>query len=73
MLSKEQKTSAKSKIRGYLADNFDVEIGNLQAEMLLDYFVEHVGIYCYNQAVADSMGFLTERVDDMYLLMKEEN
>jgi len=72
ILSKEQIETAKYKIQEYLAVNFDSEIGGLEAEMFLDYLVKHVGGYCYNKAVADSMGFITERIDDLYLLMKDE-
>ena len=72
VLNKEQIETAKSLIKEYLAVNLDAEIGGLQAEMFLDYLVKYIGVYCYNKAVADSMGFITERIDDLYLLMKDE-
>ena len=72
VLNKEQIETAKYKIKEYLAVNFDAEIGGLEAEMFLDYLIKHIGVYCYNKAVADSMGFMTERMDDLYLLMKDE-
>jgi len=72
VLSKEQIETAKYKIKEYLAVNLDAEIGGLEAEMLLDYLVKHIGVYCYNKAVADSMGFMADRIEDLYLLMKDE-
>jgi len=71
-LSKAQKENAKEKIKEYIEENFETEIGNLQAEVFLDYITEHMGIYYYNKAVADALSFMTERIDDMYLLMKDE-
>ena len=71
-LTKEQKETAVSKLKEYINDNFNIETGNLQAEIFLDFITKHIGIYYYNQAVYDSLTFLTERVEDLYLLMKDE-
>ena len=72
MLSKEQKEIAKDKLKEFMSENFDIDIGNLQAEMFVEHFEKYVGAFYYNKAVADSMGFITERIDDLYLLMKDE-
>jgi Uncharacterized conserved protein len=71
-LTKEQKSSARDKIREYMAETFEIEIGNLQAEIFLDFITKNIGIYYYNQAVADSLAFITEKTEDLYLLMKDE-
>jgi len=72
MLTKEQKQAAATKIRDYIYENFDTEIGNMQSDFLIDYITEHIGAYYYNKGVADSMAFITDKTDDMYLLMKDE-
>jgi len=72
-LSKEQKENAKEKIKVYITENFDAEIGNLQSEIFLDFITENIGIYYYNKAIADSLSYMAERIDDMYLLMKDED
>lgn len=71
-LTKEQKTKAALKIKEYIAENFELDIGNLQAGFFLDFITKNIGIYYYNQAVSDSMSLITEKIDDMYLLMKDE-
>lgn len=71
-LTKEQKSSAAAKIKEYMAETFEIEIGDLQAEIFVDYITEHIGIYHYNKAVYDSLSFMTEKAEDLYLLMKDE-
>ena len=72
-LTKEQKETAIAKIKEYISENFDTEIGKLQSEIFVDFITEHIGTYYYNQGVADSMAFMTEKVEDFYLLMKDED
>jgi uncharacterized protein (DUF2164 family) len=71
-LTKEQKTTAAAKIKEYIAENLDTEIGGLQAEFFVDFITENIGGFYYNRAVADSMAFITDKTEDMYLLMKDE-
>ena len=60
------------KIRQYMADNLDMEIGNMQAGFFLEFLTKNIGIYYYNQAIADSLSFMAEKAEDLYLLMKDE-
>jgi len=71
-LTKEQKTKACAKIKEYMAENLEIDIGSLQADIFLDFITKNIGIYYYNQAVADSLSFITQKADDLYLLMKDE-
>jgi len=71
-LSKEQKSNSATKLKEYIEENFEVEIGNLQAEILLDFITENIGIYYYNKAIEDSLSFMTEKAEELYLLMKDE-
>ena len=72
-LTREQKENAVAGIKDYIFENFDADIGNLQAEMFLDYISANFGAYYYNRGIADSMGFMNEKIEDFYLLMKDEN
>ena len=72
-LTKEQKEKARDKIKEYMAENFEIDTGNLQAGIFLDYITENIGIYYYNQAIADSLSFITQKAEDLYLLMKDED
>ncbi|MDR3256408.1 MAG: DUF2164 domain-containing protein [Endomicrobium sp.] len=71
-LSKEQKSQAISKLKKYLKENFDTEIGDLKAFLLLDFLSENIASYYYNKGLADSITVMKERLEDIYSLMKEE-
>ena len=70
-LNKEQTAVASAKLREYITENFDVDIGNLQAEIFLDYISENIGVHYYNKGVIDSLSFMEEKVEDMCLLLKD--
>jgi uncharacterized protein (DUF2164 family) len=70
-LNKEEIEEAKNVLRTYLLAHFDLEIGNLPAEMLLEHITEKISGYYYNHAIQDAIGFMTEKTEDLYLLMKE--
>lgn len=72
-LTKEQKSKASVKIKEYMDEYFEIEIGNLQAEIFIEYITENIGKYYYNKGIADSMLYMTEKAEDLYLLMKDEN
>ena len=72
-LTKEQKSNASAKIKEYVEENFEAEIGNLQAEIFLDFITKNIGIYYYNNGIADASAFMTEKAEDLYLLLKDED
>ena len=72
MLSKEQREKASAKIQEYINENFDFEISGMQAGFLLDFITDNISVYYYNRAIADSLAFITEKTEDLYLLMKDE-
>lgn len=69
-LSKEERADAIEKLTEYLDQNLDIELGNLQGELLLDFLSEKIGIYYYNQGVSDSIKMMNEKVEDLYLLIR---
>ena len=73
-LEKEQRKSAAEELRVYLEKTLDTEdeISGLQATMVVDFFSERIGKYYYNQGIADAIETMRERMDDLYLLAKEE-
>ena len=52
-------------LRGYAAANFDEEIGDLKAGLLLDFILSELGPSVYNQAIADARTFFEERTSDL--------
>jgi len=71
-LTKEQKAIAVEKLKEYISDNFEITAGNLQTGLLLDFISENIGGYYYNKAVTDCLEFIKDKIDDMYLLLKDE-
>ena len=61
--SKEQKTRIVSDIQRYFDKELDQEIGDFDAEFLLDFFSEKVGGVYYNQGLNDARRLLDEKLD----------
>jgi len=64
-LSDERKAQLVSAIQVYFADNLDREIGDLGAELLLEFFVKELGPPVYNQAIRDAHDFLQDKLVDL--------
>jgi len=65
-LSKENKAKIISEIKRYFIEERDEEIGDLAADLMLDFIIEHIGPSIYNQGIRDSILYMTEKVDDLY-------
>ncbi len=63
--TKEEKETLVPKIKMYLHEELDVEIGNFDAEFLLDFFSEEVGPYFYNRGIKDSLDMLDTRMEEV--------
>ncbi len=64
-ISDEAKKQALASIRRYFDDTMDEAIGDLKADLLLDFFLREIGPTIYNQAIADARGFFEERAADL--------
>jgi len=63
--SKEEKDQLVPKIKIYLKEELDQDIGNFDAEFLLDFFSEEIGVYFYNRGIGDALEMLDNRVDEL--------
>lgn len=74
-LSTSQKEAITSKIQTYLANELDVELGQFDAEFLLDFFAENIGVFFYNKGLSDARVILQGKLDaideDLYAAEKE--
>lgn len=52
-------------IKRYAAEQLDLDLGDLQARLLLDFCLREVGPCVYNRAVADAQAFVQDRVADL--------
>lgn len=64
-LSNDQKQQVVSEIQRYFERELGEEIGQFDAEFLLDFFSEKIGPLYYNQALQDAGAVLQSRFDDM--------
>ena len=63
--SKEEKEVMTRKIQLYLKNELDQEIGQFDAEFLLDFFSEEVGAYYYNRGLYDAQTILERRLESI--------
>ena len=62
---KEQKAFIVSKIQRYFDREMHQEIGEFEAEFLLDFFSEQMGSYYYNEGLRDAQAALSAQVDNI--------
>lgn len=55
----------------YLSDELDVEVGRLQAGLLLDFVAEKLGPYQYNQALRDAQALFAAKAEALGELFYE--
>jgi uncharacterized protein (DUF2164 family) len=56
---------AVASLRAYAAENFDNELSELQATLLLDHVLSDIGPAIYNQAAADARAYVEDRAADL--------
>ena len=61
--TKEEKALLVSKIQRYLSEELDQNIGQFDAEFLLDFFSRELGAYYYNRGLYDAQAILEKRLD----------
>ena len=71
-LPKEIRTRAVGSIQRYFRENMEEPIGNMDAEALLDFFLQEIGPLAYNKAVADVQERLQLRVSEIDLEVHED-
>jgi len=64
-LSPDAKKRAVASLKRYAAENLEEEIGDLKADLLLDYVLREIGPTIYNQAIADAKAFFQARTADL--------
>ena len=64
-LEKEKRDRLISEVKTYFLMERDEDLGDLAAELILDFFIEKLGKGIYNQGVADSYKCMSEKVEDL--------
>lgn len=61
--SRDQTAHMVDKLQKYLQRELDVEIGDFDAEFLLDFFAKELGAHFYNQGMADALRVVEEKTE----------
>jgi uncharacterized protein (DUF2164 family) len=64
-LDEHQKVEIVEKIKKYFDHEMHQEIGQFEAEFLLDFFSKEVGGYFYNQGLQDAGKIFEEKLEDV--------
>lgn len=63
--SREEITAIAAKLRPYFRDEFDVDLRDLPAEMLVDFLAREIGPFFYNRALYDAQAIVKKKADDI--------
>jgi uncharacterized protein (DUF2164 family) len=63
--SAEEKAHIVRRIQLYFDQELKQQIGRFDAEFLLDFMAEEVGVYFYNRGLYDAQAILSKRLDDL--------
>lgn len=67
-INKEKKEEMKGIIMEYFFKERDEELGDLASQLLLDFFMDELGPYIYNQGVEDAHIYMKDKLDDLFAL-----
>lgn len=63
--TKEEKDQIVKKIQLYFKEELNYEIGQFDAQFLLDFFAEEIGGYFYNRGLYDAQTILEQRLENI--------
>ncbi|MCJ8315360.1 MAG: DUF2164 domain-containing protein [Pseudomonadales bacterium] len=63
--SPQEKEQLVDKLQRYFSKELDQELGQFDADFLLDFFSDEMGAYFYNRGLYDAQAILTERLDSI--------
>jgi uncharacterized protein (DUF2164 family) len=63
--SKDEATTLTKKIQLYLSEELDKEIGQFDAQFLLDFISEEIGPYYYNRGLYDAQTILESKMENI--------
>jgi uncharacterized protein (DUF2164 family) len=64
-LTKEEVADVIPSLRRYLKEELELEISEMRAKFLLNYFLKEIAPFAYNQGVKDAESYFRGRVEDL--------
>ncbi|CNE58300.1 Uncharacterized conserved protein [Yersinia nurmii] len=65
VFNREQTRLMAQKIQRYLEREHKFELGDFEAEFLLDFFTQELGAHYYNQGIADAIAQVEAKMENM--------
>ncbi|MGQ4002821.1 DUF2164 domain-containing protein [Francisellaceae bacterium CB300] len=70
-LTKEQTDQIVSKVKAYFTEELNQEIGDFEAEFLIDFFAKEIGPHFYNSGLSDAQKLFTQQLEEANYLVEE--
>ena len=64
-LDKKARAAIVTSLKRYAEEELELTVGDLQADLLLDYILEEIGPSIYNQAIQDARAFFFDKLEDL--------
>ena len=64
-LTKEEVADIIPSLRRYFREEFELEISEMRAKFLLNYFLKEIAPFAYNKGVKDAESYFRGRVEDL--------
>ena len=64
-LTKEEVADIVPSLRRYFREELELEISEMRAKFLLNYFLKDIAAFAYNQGVKDAESYFRGRVEDL--------
>jgi uncharacterized protein (DUF2164 family) len=68
--TKEQKEDMITAIKNYFYNEREEEMGDLAANLMLNFIIEELGTEFYNAGVYDSYKYMNDRIEDLLSIQK---
>jgi uncharacterized protein (DUF2164 family) len=64
-LNSEETAETIHSLKKYFASDFDVELSDLKAKLLLNYVLQEIAPFAYNRGVRDAEAFFRNKLEDL--------
>ena len=64
-LTKDVEKRLIASIKRYVSENLEIDIGELQSSLFMQFCLEEIGPFVYNQAISDAQDYMQERALDL--------
>ena len=64
-LDKDAEKKLVASIKRYVCENLDIDIGELQSSLFLQFCIEEIGPAIYNRAISDAQTYMQEKALDI--------